>query len=358
MARYARPPLSIAAHSEEKAALALLPVQALNIADQQAALLERLGLKTIGQLYEVPREALRARFGENLGARLDQALGKTGEALSALAYEPVYLSRIEFSEPVSEPEAIEDAASLLARHVAAQLAEQGKGARNFTLTLYDTEGECHDLMIALARPDADPGHILRLLKHRLAALEGRFSEALALDGATLLATRVETLISTQTDLMGGESQEHAKALAQLFDRLTAKLGAGAVRRFTFIESHIPERASITVPVLQETASLSYQARTARPFLLLPRPEPITAIAELPDYPPRRFIWRRISYRVVKAEGPERIAAEWWRAGEGRRPPRDYYIVEDEDGHRFWLFREGLYGTDEIAPRWFLHGLFA
>jgi protein ImuB len=59
--------------------------------------------------------------------------------------------------------------------------------------------------------------------------------------------------------------------------------------------------------------------------------------------------------IAHAQGPERIAGEWWRE---RRPTRDYYIVEDEAGRRFWLYREGLHGRETSAPRWFVHGLFA
>ncbi len=100
-----------------------------------------------------------------------------------------------------------------------------------------------------------------------------------------------------------------------------------------------------------------------------RPEPISVIAEIPDGPPARFTWRRVERRIVRAEGPERIAPEWWRAirfGEDqKRPrPRDYYEIEDETGARYWVFRHGLYGgaedesEDGDPPRWFLHGLFA
>ena len=92
-------------------------------------------------------------------------------------------------------------------------------------------------------------------------------------------------------------------------------------------------------------------------LLLPRPEPLQVIAEVPDYPPRRFTWRRSHCKVVKAEGPERLCAEWWQAGEeGTQSTRDYYRVEDETGRRFWLYREGLY--EDGTPRWYLHGFFA
>jgi protein ImuB len=86
----------------------------------------------------------------------------------------------------------------------------------------------------------------------------------------------------------------------------------------------------------------------RPLRLLSRPEPIEAIALLPDHPPAQFRWRRLRHRVARAEGPERLAAEWWRATEVL-PPRDYFRVEDEDGRRFWLYRAG--------SQWFLQGLF-
>jgi protein ImuB len=77
----------------------------------------------------------------------------------------------------------------------------------------------------------------------------------------------------------------------------------------------------------------------------------------------------VTYEVAGSQGPERIASEWWRtplshppapAGEEKEedPTRDYYLVEDADGRRFWLFREGLYGRETTEAHWFVHGLFA
>jgi protein ImuB len=85
---------------------------------------------------------------------------------------------------------------------------------------------------------------------------------------------------------------------------------------------------------------------------------VAVLAEIPEGPPVRFTWRRVTRRVVKAEGPERIAPEWWREFLSKERPRDYYRIEDEDGHRYWLFREGLYrdGGDDM-PAWFVHGVF-
>ena len=131
--------------------------------------------------------------------------------------------------------------------------------------------------------------------------------------------------------------------ADVISRLKAVLGEGGW-------SQDPERLA---PKLVEWRD-RWSGTT--PLLLLPRPEPLQVIAEVPDYPPRRFTWRRLDYKVVKAEGPERLSTEWWQAGEEGSKTRDYYRVEDENGRRFWLYREGLY--EGSLPRWYLHGLFA
>src|SRR5262249_12392771 len=96
----------------------------------------------------------------------------------------------------------------------------------------------------------------------------------------------------------------------------------------------------------------------RPIRLLDRPESIDAIAQVPDGPPVRFTWRHVTHQVARAEGPERIAMEWWRDDRGNNFTRDYFRVETEAGARAWLYREGLYGRETTHPRWYLHGLFA
>jgi len=112
-------------------------------------------------------------------------------------------------------------------------------------------------------------------------------------------------------------------------------------------------------------SSSFPKSAMRPAFMLARPEPIDVIAEVPDGPPVQFIWRRVERRVARAEGPERIAPEWWNAlylDDGQKSPRarDYYKIEDHEGAAYWVFRHGLYAGEEESgrPTWFLHGLFA
>ena len=79
------------------------------------------------------------------------------------------------------------------------------------------------------------------------------------------------------------------------------------------------------------------------------------MASVPDGPPVRFRWRQCLHEVARAEGPERIAMEWWR---NAKPTRDYFRVETGEGQRFWLYRDGLYDQSGLAPRWYLQGIFA
>ena len=122
-------------------------------------------------------------------------------------------------------------------------------------------------------------------------------------------------------------------------------------------SHVPERSESAVPVAAASDWPLPDGARLRPPLMLARAEPAEVVALVPEGPPQRFRWRGVVHDIVKAQGPERIADEWWR-NRSRRPTRDYYVVEDAAGRRFWLYREGLYGRETAAPAWFVHGLFA
>ena len=150
-------------------------------------------------------------------------------------------------------------------------------------------------------------------------------------------------------------------LGGLIDRIGARLGPATRqphRRATKATCR-SRRKFFVRPICRRAARLAALPGGQpldRPFRLFARPEPVDAIAEVPDGPPVHFRWRRALYRVARAEGPERIAAEWWRDDDALT--RDYFRVEDTRGRRFWLYREGLYGREITTPRWYMHGVFA
>jgi protein ImuB len=142
-------------------------------------------------------------------------------------------------------------------------------------------------------------------------------------------------------------------LAELLDRLANKIGAKAIRRYLPRESYWPERSIRPAVSLAETPAASWRTGRVRPSILLKRPEPIAVTALLPDNPPMLFIYKGETHYIKKADDAERIEPEWWRTV---RPHRDYYVVEDEQGRRYWLFRSGHY--DQQESQWYIHGFFA
>ncbi|WP_439599692.1 Y-family DNA polymerase [Devosia sp.] len=390
---------SIVPRGETEAALAPLPIVGLRLEEAQVAGLNQMGLKSIGQLYGRDRRALQARFGETLILRLDQALGRIEERITPRLPIAEYYAERRFAEPIGYMDDVLMTARDLAIQLGLRLQAEGVGAQTFHLLLYRVDHKVMNLTINAGRATRDPNHIAQLFVHRSERLEGEYDAGFGIDMIRLAASSLAQVQSTQ--LGAFEVADGAQDLDRLYDRMTSRLGPLALTRSKFVNTHIPERAAKLEPVIAQTEDdpeALPDPELRRPLRLLPSPEPINVMAEVPHGPPMRIIWRRIAYRILKASGPERIEAEWWRSGKNlevlerpergskKRDPRDdpktdkpkpkepehvstlaafdplttvrdYYIIEDDGGRRFWIFRIGLYGAAE-APRWFLHGFFA
>ena len=373
----------IAPEALTREAIAPLPVEALRLDAPRVLLLKRLGLRRIGQLYDIPRDSLARRFRSKDAAaavltRLDQALGVANEPRRPMQTPPVLSVMRSFAEPLISSEALEAIVAELCAELASALATKDFGAKAVRLALFRTDGTCADVAAALSQPSRDGPHIMGLLKEKLAVIDAGFG----IDVLRLDAVRVERHGVRQDTFAAAGSRAGPGAL---IDKLSNRFGPAAVLVLRSRQSHIPERAEVRVPALKaETPPPRgggvltyeppwpykggpYRAGAPRPPFLLTRPEPIEVLAGVPDGPPARFTWRRVERRVACSQGPERIAPEWWRhialTEDQKRPrPRDYYRVEDHDGASYWVFRYGLYGgenDDDAAdpPRWFLHGLF-
>lgn len=370
MARHGADDRAILAPDTLRDHLAPLPVAALRLEEGSVAALARLGLKQIGDLYGKPRAPLVARFGREPVRRLDQALGIEDESFQALTPPPAYRVERRFAEPLVVMADIECVAARLTRHLAESLEMAGKGARRVELLLFGVDGRVERLEIRTSAASRDADHLMRLLNERLDGI--RDDTGFGFELVVLNAFDIEDVAARQDGFAGENGEGEAGELAPLLDRFVNRFGARSVARFAPRASHVPERAVQSVSVLGQDVRHDWQAHAAvlldgapfgRPLLLFDMPEPVTALSEIPDGPPVRFEWRRVSHHVVRADGPERIAPEWWRAesraaGGTRRQTRDYYRIEDEAGRRFWLYRDGLYERQRDLPRWFIHGVFA
>jgi protein ImuB len=347
-----------------RVALAPLPVAALRLDPEIVHMLERLGLERIESLYPLPRRALVARFGEALTTRLDQAQGLTHEPISPRPPPPAHRAQLVFAEPIAQAEALEPVTRRLLAELCGGLAAACLGARRLTLAFYRVDNSTAAVAIGTSRPCRDARQLERLLAEKLSGIDLGFG----IERAILEAEVVEPLLPEPLAWrqMGAGDLDQARDLAPLVDRLSNRLGRDAVSQLVPRASHIPERAQRRVPALSPGTGAPFPARDlhgpapSRPLRLLARPEPIEAVAPLPDEPPVLFRWRQALHKVRAVRGPERLAPEWWREPDADpvATTRDYFAVEDTEGGRFWLFREGLYTGVAAMPRWYLHGLFA
>jgi protein ImuB len=329
-----------------------LHVSALRLDPDTVRTLERLGLKTIGALMAVPRLALARRFrgAANVVDALDRALGKKAEPLTAAPADPPPRALIKLEEPATHPEAAAQALERLIPMLVRELEQRRLGARRLSLAGYRVDGSVGVASVATSIPSRDPKHLHRLLADKTATLDPEFG----FDAFALTADWTEDLGAAQESLVEEPSGE--RELARLVDRLTVKLGPRAVRSPAPYESHLPERASGWVSAIRSSPRPPSSGRN-KPQRLLDRPEAIDVIYATPEGMPRRFVWRRGVHDIARVEGPERIAPEWWRQPSSARL-RDYYRVEDGEGRRYWIYREGLVGDGRGgAPNWFIHGLF-
>lgn len=368
ISRYGKVTTSITPPDEHDQALKRLPVAALRLEQATCDRLKKVGLKTIGALVNKPRAPLAARYGESLTDRLDQALGRKPESLSPIAEPPDYQTHKRFVEPILMLEQIALSLEELAGAISNILKDAGLGARRFVLFLYRIDGDVKWLEIRTSTLSHNPNHITRLMDEKLSTLSEDYDTGFGIEQITLSAYYTEVVTHKQVGLDGKRESGSRDDFQALIDRYANRLGFKSVGKFLPQQSHIPERSEKLIPISGQDEktkdwsgflkNLQGDIHLGRPILLLPRPEPITAIAEVPDGPPVRFEWRRLKYRIIRAEGPERLAPEWWKPESfAREPTRDYFRVEDTDGGRFWLFRQGLYERRE-TPKWFMHGFFA
>jgi protein ImuB len=347
---------------EEAEGVAPLPVDALGVDDTIIHALKRAGLKTVGQVAERGRSELRARFGSEFIFTLDCLIGHAERPIKPRAFLPDVMAEQGFADPVVSENAIAEAIQRLAGNLGDCLERRGEGARRFEACFFRADGQVRRIVIETGEATRDAAIVQFLFREKLDSLADPLDPGFGFDLIRLSATILQPV---QSESGAFETKNADREIRQLADRLAARFGPTRVLVYWPRATHIPEAEVIPAP-----AQAAWDAKPAwpekceedddgphRPLRLFQRPEPIEAIAEIPDGPPLHFRWRSVPHHVVKADGPERIAPEWWRGCEDA-PTRDYYRVQDSAGRRFWIYRAGIYGRETAHLQWFMHGSFA
>lgn len=342
--------LQVIPPEQQTNALLSLPPAALRLEPVVVEKLQKLGLCQVSSFIYLQRSALRRRFGAALLTRLDQATGFETEILEPL--EPVvpFQERLPCLEPILTRTGIEIALERLLDAICDRLLKEGRGLRTAVFKCYRVDGNLQQITIGTTRASHNRQHLLKLFEQKISAI----APELGIELFVLTAPVTETFTPAQEQLWSIGGIAGTDAIAELLDRVEGRIGTGMICRYLPDEHHWPERSVKPAASLDEKPGASWRTDRPRPVRLLRKPEPIEVTAPIPDYPPMLFRYKQQLHTVKKADGPERINSEWWlENGEHR----DYYVVEDEAGARYWLFRLGHYSEDKPAS-WFIHGFFA
>ena len=329
--------------------LSPLPVSALRIEPDLTATLRRVGIESIGQLAQLPRSTLPARFGAILLRRLDQALGRLPEPLKWLPHRAPVRAAITFEAAIDSLDTIRHALHDLILQIVPVLERRGSGARQLRAIFRSERADSVVKSIVLSRPSREAKHLVRLLGLATENLKTR-QGIIAIE---LAVPVIERLVLEQTQYVEDESDIAERDLAHLLETLKARLGDDGIQQIEPVESHLPERAYRCVEARAGVLRLSPSpVLPPRPLALLQRPLEIGVIvtpSEDRHGRPVSFTHEGDVHRLRFAVGPERIGSVWW---DGHNKTRDYFDVEDDVGERFWIFRV------LETFKWYLHGHFA
>lgn len=328
-----------------------LPISLLRLPEKVVQDLRVLGFQSIGELSNTPRAPLALRFGPEVGRRLDQMFGRMNEPIDPIRTADLVEVSRSFQEPIGAAETINKYVGRLVVQLVAELEKRGLGARRTDLIVHKVDNTIQAIRAGTAKPARDIAWLTKLFRDRTEKIEPGFG----IEKLTLVAVSAEPLAQEQK--VSSLVEEENSDITPLID-VFANRGQRVYRVAPFA-SDVPERSIQRVSAVTEGVEDGWVSHWRRPVRLFSRPEQIQAIAMMPDYPPATITWRGKRHRVRRADGPERIFGEWWMRPNELEAVRDYFVIENDDGERFWIFRSG----DGVDPetgshKWFMHGIFA
>jgi protein ImuB len=350
LARFGTDAATIVPQGGARGVLAPLPLAALRLESRIVADLKVLGFRRIGELAATARAPVTLRFGPEVGRRLDQAHALLSEPIEPIRVPELVETFRFFAEPISAAETIARYTAKLVNQLCLLLEKRGLGARRVDLVLHRVDSGLQAIRAGTSKPVRDAKQLTRLLTDRIDTINPGFG----IEKMILTATHAEALVVGQA-----RSTLLDDAKADIGETVDVIINRGhKVYRYAAVASDVPERSVQQVLAQSVEDHLGWPDHWPRPVRLLSLPEPIQTIALMPDHPPKNFVWRGVRRIVKRADGPERVFGEWWKRDRELTAVRDYFMVEDESGERFWIYRSGDGEHANTGSQgWFMHGIF-
>jgi protein ImuB len=326
-----------------RSALGRLPTQALELNKEQHRRLYNMGVRYLRDIWRLPADGLRKRFGSDFINQLNRAIGKMPEPQNYYQPPPAFNSSYEL------PCEAEDLGLLMPviDEIIAQLIDflrrRDLSTSQLLLSLRHEQQSDTEINLGLRQPSRSQEHLMLLL-------ETHFNNLMI--PAPVIALKIEI---KKFDAFTGRSNElltegkpssngyRNHSFNQFMEQLHARLGKHQVKNISSVAEHCPEYASRQLDYSEQTSTNTSLVKTTsnpRPFWLLTTPQQLTLR--------QGRLYHHHSITILN--GPERIETRWWSGTDIRR---DYYVAMEENGSRLWIYRARTGARD-----WYLHGVFA
>lgn len=321
-----------------------LPLACLDWPPATVRTLVTLGVQTIADLVRLPRDGFARRFGPALLDELDEGFGRRPQPRQRARMPERFDGSLELPVESASTRLVGIALERLLGDLQVFLHARSAGTGGLVVELRHRGRPATRLRLGLARPSGDAGHLLTLLRERLARTQ------LPAPVASLRLRSVAVVpLELRAGTLPGEEARDAdpEVAARLLERLRARLGSNAVFGVCLVPEHRPEFAwRVAEPSLEQGTQPSCAGEKAcvpflaRPLWMLAEPQPLAERGGMPC---------QDGQALRLARGPERIETGWW---DGRDVRRDYYVATGRGGVRLWIYRQR-----DRDGGWWLHGVF-
>lgn len=330
-----------------RSALGQLPTSVLELNKEQNRRLYNMGVRHLRDIWRLPGDGLRKRFGSEFINLLNRALGTAPESAHNYLPPPSYVTCYDLPFEVENLDRLLPVTDEMLAQLCDFLRRRDLSTSHLIFSLLHEKREHTVVSIGLRQPSRSQEHLFMLLETHFTHLS---------IPAPVIAVRLE--VKKFDAFMGhsgglgfaGKPASAAYAdshLNRFIEQLQARLGEHHVRSISSVAEHCPEYAceqpeytATDTPQKTRASGNSPVAVNPRPLWLLTEPLQLSVR--------NGRLYHRQPVAIV--HGPERIETRWWSGDDVRR---DYYIAREGNGSRLWIYREKT-GTGN----WYLHGFFA
>lgn len=343
-----------------RSALGKLPTEVLWLGKEPNRRLYNMGVRYLRDIWRLPPEGLRKRFGSDFVKQLNKALGAAPEPTHNYIPPPAFTTCCELPYELENLDRLLPVADEMLAQLCEFLRRRDLSTSHLLFSLLHEKRDSTEIDMALRQASRSREHLMLLLETHF----GKLTLPAPVIAVRLEVKRFDAFMSHSDSLLAEDKPTARRSqrnnLDQFMEQLQARLGDHYLKCISSVAEHCPEYASQQLDYGESIKA----GRHAEPNSLVRKnteggrgaairvtsiPRPLWLLQD-----PQQLVLKngKLYHRkpVAIVSGPERIETFWWSGTDVRR---DYYVAREANGSRLWVYRERSGDRN-----WYLHGYFA